>query len=63
MVKGKARVVIIFCLLFSDTDFEYEQIKSKLNCFETVNSEVEDFEDEKYLVRMFVGYCIIVILV
>lgn len=40
----------MFYTLSSDTDFEYEQIKSKLDEFETVNSEVEDFEDEGYLV-------------
>lgn len=34
----------------SDTDYEYEQIKAKLEEFDNTDAEVEDFEDEGYLV-------------
>ncbi len=35
---------------YSDSDNEYEQIKAKLEEFDNTDAEVEDYEDEGYLV-------------
>lgn len=37
--------------ILSDTDYEYEQIKAKLDEFDNVEAEVEDYEAEDYLVH------------
>lgn len=38
---------------YSDTDYEYEQLKAKLADFNNTDAEVEDFEPEDYLVLFF----------